>query len=136
MEKNPYTFWEWVQSRMDELDIPSFRRLEIRAGVSNGLISGRKNDMKLPTVDMAIGLCRALRVTWVELWSHAGVIPRRPDDEYPYRDLYFEALENLWDMTPDWKKRDLVVGLRAFIEDRGIYDTEREVELAEGDGAP
>ena len=68
------TFWAWVQERMEELCISSFRELEKRAGFKNGAIGRRKNERKFPTTEMAEGLCRALRVDWVELWSHAGYV--------------------------------------------------------------
>ena len=65
---------------MEEVGISSFRELERRAGVSNGVISSRKNDLKFPTVQMAEGLCRALRVSWVDLWEQAGFVqPLGPD---------------------------------------------------------
>lgn len=72
MRKTVDDFWAWVQERMDSLDIPSIRQLEIRADLANGAISKRLNDLKLPTVEMAEGLCKALRVSWCELWDHAG----------------------------------------------------------------
>lgn len=67
-------FWAWVQERMEELSISSFRELEKKAGFKNGAIGRRKNEHKFPTTEMAEGLCRALRVDWVELWSHAGYV--------------------------------------------------------------
>jgi len=63
---------------MEELEISSFRELERRAGVANGVISSRKNEIKPPTVEMAEGLCQALKVDWVELWTQAGYIARLP----------------------------------------------------------
>lgn len=74
MSKDPYKFWEWVQTRMDEVGISSFRELERRANVANGVINSRKNDLKFPTVEMAEGLCHALKVDWVELWGRAGFV--------------------------------------------------------------
>lgn len=74
MEKKAYNFWEWVQARMTYLEIPSFRELERKAGLSNGSISSRKNDLKLPTVEMAVAMCDALDVTWLELWEQAGIV--------------------------------------------------------------
>ena len=74
MMKNAFTFWEWVEQRMEELGIPSFRQLEKRAGLSTGAINSRKNDLKFPTVEMAEGLCRALNVSWVDLWEQAGYL--------------------------------------------------------------
>jgi transcriptional regulator with XRE-family HTH domain len=61
---------------MDELNISSFRELEKRAGFQNGAVGRRKNERKFPTVEMAEGLCRALRVDWVELWTRAGYMER------------------------------------------------------------
>lgn len=78
MEKNTYNFWEWVGRRMEEMEISSFRELERRAGVANGVISSRKNEIKPPTVEMAEGLCLALKVDWLELWTHAGYIKPLP----------------------------------------------------------
>jgi len=74
MKKTVYEFWDWVEQRMMERDIPSYRQLEAAAGFANGAISRRKNDVKLPTVEMAEGLCHALRVGWCELWAQAGLV--------------------------------------------------------------
>ena len=59
---------------MEYLGISSFRELEKRAGFSNGAINLRKNDLKFPTVEMAEGLCRALQVSWIDLWEKAGYV--------------------------------------------------------------
>jgi len=74
MQKNADGFWTWVQDRMDEIGIVSYRELERRSGVSNGVISSRRNALKFPTVEMAEGLCQALRVSWIELWAKAGFV--------------------------------------------------------------
>ena len=74
MMKDVDAFWRWIEHRMEETGISSFRELERKAGVSTGLISSRKNDLKLPTVQMAEGLCRALQVSWVDLWERAELI--------------------------------------------------------------
>jgi len=72
MQKDVDTFWAWVCDRMEQLDIRSFRELERRASNAPGTISKRRNLARPPTVEMAEGMCSALRVTWEELWSHAG----------------------------------------------------------------
>lgn len=59
---------------MEELEIPSYRELAKRAGVSHGTINALKNQLKPPTVETAEGLCKALRVSWVELWTKAGFV--------------------------------------------------------------
>jgi len=79
---------------MAEVGISSFRELERRAGITNGLVNSRKNDLKFPTVELAEGLCRALRVSWVELWERAGFAERlRADDLTGLDSEIYEALE-------------------------------------------
>lgn len=73
-EKNVDAFWDFVQRRMDHLNISSFRQLEKLSGFENGAIGKRKNEGKFPTVEMAEGMCYALRVDWVELWKRAGFV--------------------------------------------------------------
>jgi len=51
VKKDVYVFWEWVDDRMIEVDIPSYRQLESSAGFANGAIGRRKNDAKFPTVE-------------------------------------------------------------------------------------
>jgi transcriptional regulator with XRE-family HTH domain len=81
MMKDTDAFWQWIERRMEEVGISSFRELERKAGVSTGLISSRKNDLKLPTVQMAEGLCQALQVSWIDLWERAGLIQRLSTDQ-------------------------------------------------------
>ena len=98
MTKDAYTFWQWVQQRMEELGISSFRELERRAGVSNGVINSRKNDLKFPTVEMAERLCRGLRVSWVELWEHAGFVEPQTADQLTGLDVeIYRALQDTED---------------------------------------
>jgi transcriptional regulator with XRE-family HTH domain len=77
MTKDVDAFWDWVDRRSEEVGIVSFRELENRSGFSHGAIGRRKNNHKFPTVEMAEGMCHALKVDWVKLWSHAGFV-----DEY------------------------------------------------------
>lgn len=72
--KNVSAFWEWVEKRMEEVGVPSIRELEKRAGFKTSAILRRKNDLKFPTVEMAEGMCYALKVDWVELWAQAGFV--------------------------------------------------------------
>lgn len=57
------------------------RELEKRAGFTHGSISRRKNDQKLPTTEMAEGMCKALKVSWVELWARAGFVEEYSAEE-------------------------------------------------------
>ena len=72
--KDVSAFWEWVEKRMGEVGISSIRELEKRSGFNTSAILRRKNDLKFPTVEMAEGMCLALKVSWVELWGRAGFI--------------------------------------------------------------
>ncbi len=74
MQKDVDTFWTQVDKRIDQIGITSFRELEKQSGFSPGAIGKRKNQSKLPTVEMAQGMCRALRISWIELWEWAGFI--------------------------------------------------------------
>jgi transcriptional regulator with XRE-family HTH domain len=68
------TFWQWVEKRMEELQITSYRDLAKKAGLSPATITNRKSECKPPTIEIAEGLCHALRVDWVELWTRAGYV--------------------------------------------------------------
>lgn len=70
---NNSEFWAWVENKTDETGI-SFSELERRAGVAKGGMVRRRNEQKIPTVEMAEGMCRALKVDWVEFWGHAGFV--------------------------------------------------------------
>lgn len=74
MQKNVSAFWDWVGKRIDEIGLKSYSELEKRAGSGSGAIIKRKNENKFPTIEMAEGMCYALRVDWVELWTEAGFV--------------------------------------------------------------
>jgi len=76
MMKDVDKFWAWVDERREEVGIRSFRELEKRSGYAPGAIGKRKNAFQFPTVEMAEGMCRALRVSWCELWEKAGFVER------------------------------------------------------------
>ena len=105
------------------MGISSFRELERRAGITNGLVNSRKNDLKFPTVEMAEGLSRALRVSWVELWERAGFAERlRADDLAGLDAEIYESLKG----TSDEFKRAVLSTIRAWwgvFEGRGGADS-------------
>lgn len=105
MEKNVYTFWEWVQYKMNCLGITSFRDLERKAGMSNGSISSRKNNLKLPTVEMAEALRDALHVSWIELWEQAGFVNKI--DPNQLKGLDAEIYQALQGTSDDFKQATL-----------------------------
>ena len=112
MEKNAFAFWEWVQSKMEEEGIASFRELDRKAGMAHGVIGARKNDLKFPTVEMAEGLCRALKVSWVELWSEAGFIERLPTDQLVGLDA---EIHQVLQSTDHKFKRTVLVTVKAWL---------------------
>jgi transcriptional regulator with XRE-family HTH domain len=118
MTKDVYIFWQWVQQRMEYLGIPSFRELEKRAGLSNGAINSRKNDLKFPTVEMAEGLCHALQVSWLDLWEQAGFVQRLNIDELAGLDA--EIYRALQGTGNDFKQTVLktIQAWRAMCENR------------------
>lgn len=83
---------------MEELEISSFRELAKRAGVSNGTINAQKNQLKAPTIETAEGLCRALQVSWVELWTQAGYVPNMDKNQLSSLDAeIYQALQGTGD---------------------------------------
>lgn len=98
MTKDIDKFWEWVDARMIEVDIRSYRQLEKLAGFSHGSIGQRRNDYKLPTVEMAEGMCQALQVGWYELWAHAGFVDSIQADQLIGLDAeIYRALQGVGD---------------------------------------
>lgn len=111
---------------MDELEISSFRELERKANMSNGSISSRKNELKFPTVEMAEGLCRALRVDWVKLWTEAGFMDRLSQAEVSPAPEQLAGLDaeiyfSLKDRSAEFKKA-LLKTAKAW----GLYEDLRE----------
>jgi integrase len=94
MKKDVRAFWKWVDKRAAEVQIESFRKLEGRSGYAPGAIGKRKNASKFPTVEMAEGMCRVLRVSWIELWTQAGFIQSINMDVFSLREhMGHESLE-------------------------------------------
>jgi transcriptional regulator with XRE-family HTH domain len=105
MKKNVQAFWKWVEDRMETLGVPSISQLEDLAGLGGGTINKRKNALRFPTVEMAEGMCRALRVSWSELWEKAGFVDSVREDELTGVDAeIYRALQGRGD---DFKRRVL-----------------------------
>lgn len=95
MDKNLDVFWQWVSQRMEERGIGSYRQLAEMSGVSHGTISQDKNQLKPPSIETAVGLCRALGVDWIELWTRAGYIKMIDKDKLsPVELRIIQALES------------------------------------------
>ena len=97
---------------MAEVGISSFHELERRAGITNGLVNSRKNDLKFPTVETTEGLSRALRVSWVKLWEQAVFAERLGVDDLTGLDAEIhEALKG----TGDEFKRAVLSTIRIWL---------------------
>jgi len=88
---------------MDQLEIRSYRELAKKAGLSHGTINAQKNHGNPLTVQMAEGLCQALKVDWVELWTQAGYIARLPATS-DLKGLDAEIYLALLDKDDDFKR--------------------------------
>lgn len=79
--------------------------------------------LKLPTVEMAEGLCQALRVTWCELWEQAGFVEHITEEDLEGldADIHWELKE-----MPNWFKRRMLELIRLFkvwvVEDRAVRE--------------
>jgi transcriptional regulator with XRE-family HTH domain len=97
-------------------------QLAIKAGVGRSTVtmieSGQREHI---TVDVLAKLAKALDTTPNDILERTGL--KRPS---PGSDPYFEALEAIWEMIPDWKKRDMVMQLRAYVEDHEQHVAEKE----------
>lgn len=99
---------------MEELSIPSYRDLAKRAGVSHGTINAQKNQLKPPSIETAEGLCRALYVSWAELWARAGYIPHI--DPKTLQGVDAEIYEALQLTNDEDFKKAILTSLRTWIE--------------------
>jgi hypothetical protein len=82
----------------------------------------------VPKASVLVALAKALGESPERVLRLAEVLPHRPST----RDPYFETLEMLWELTPDWKKRDIVLQLRAALEEKEREQSERTVGRREG----
>jgi len=61
--------------------------------------------LKPPTVEMAEGLCRALRVSWCELWEQAGFVEHVTKEDL--KEVDAEIYRELEGMPGQFKRRVL-----------------------------
>lgn len=107
---------------MSEVGISSLRELARRSGVSHGTISAYRSDLKPPTVETAEGLCRALKVDWVELWERAGYVSKfRLPPSSDLEGLDAEIYYTLKDRSEEFKKA-LLKTAKAW----GLYEDLKE----------
>jgi len=115
-------FVDWLNDELEKRGW-SYNELGRRADLSSGGVSIVMTERQKPGYQFCIKVALALKDSPERVLRLAGLLPTRPDP-----DPYFEVLENLWDRAPDWKKRDIVVQLRAVLEEQERYDARREVE--------
>ncbi len=117
MMKDVDKFWGWVETRISELKIKSWRQFEKRAGYAPGAIGKRRNNREFPTVEMAEGMCRALQISWTELWFNAGFIMQSVDDSELDRDI---TLRQILDVAKDlsYEEREELLAYAILRRDR------------------
>ena len=113
---------EWV-FRARERKRLSQRQLAELARVSQSTIQSIEANDHVPKAPVLVALAQALGQSPESVLRIAGILPPKAEA----RDPHFEVLETLWDMAPDWKKRDIVMQLRAALEEQ-----ERERAQLEG----
>ena len=114
---------EWVRKTRENKRL-SQRDLAKLAGVSQSSIQSIEARDHVPKAIVLVALAKALGESPEKVLRLADVLPRSSGN----RDPYFETLEILWELTPDWKKRDIVIQLRAAVEEQ---EREREREQRE-----
>lgn len=104
---------------MMQFDIFSIAELERRADVGVGTINKRKLAYELPTIKTATGMCQALRVSWVELWTHAGLVDHISNGQLTGLD--FEIYQIVKDTDDDFKRAVLEsIEIWLAVHKRGI----------------
>ena len=118
---------EWLRQTRESKHL-SQRDLAKLAGISQSSIQSIEARHHVPKASVLVALAKALGESPEKVLRLAEVLPRNPGK----RDPYFETLEILWELTPDWKKRDIVIQLRAALEEQEREQSERMARRREG----
>ena len=119
---------KWLRQTRESKHL-SQRDLAKLAGVSQSSIQSIEARDHVPKAIVLVAVAKALGESPEKVLRLASVLPRSPDT----RDPYFETLEILWELTPDWKKRDIVIQLRAALEEQEREQSERTARRKEGE---
>jgi len=115
----------WLASQLEERGW-SARRLAREMGVSHTNVNNVVNGLTRPDADFCIKVARALTESPEYVLRLGGHLSPHPRD-----DPDFEVIRSLWDKLPRWKKRDIVMQLRAVAEERERYDVQGTEKSAE-----
>lgn len=103
---------EWLEQQLEKREWqPSdlARKVGVHAGTITRILNGERGAGPV--------ICRAIAKALIEpeenIFRFAGLLSPKTRPEDPH----FETLELLWPRLPDWKKQDLIVQMRAAIND-------------------
>ena len=119
-------FATWLADQMRQRDLNNMG-LAHRIGVSDVAVGRWLRGEREPDDESVAKLADHFLVSRSEIYRLLGRLPDPP------RDPYFEVLEELWDMAPDWKKQDIVRSLRAMLQEQKREEAERQVRREEGE---
>jgi transcriptional regulator with XRE-family HTH domain len=114
-------FTTWLAEQMQKRGLNK-SRLGRRIGVSDVAIGRWLRGEREPDDASIAKLADYFLVSRSEIYRLLGRLSDLP------RDPYFEVLASMWDMAPDWKKKDIVRSLRAILEEQ---QRERAVQEAQ-----
>ncbi len=103
-------FPTWLAQQMESHHLNA-SGLSYQLGVSHVAVGRWLRGERQPDDESVAKLARYFKVSTTEIYRHLGRIPERP------RDPYYETLEALWELAPEWKKKDIVNQLRLAVEE-------------------
>jgi transcriptional regulator with XRE-family HTH domain len=73
----PDETWDWLKTRLDELELNSLEQLSELSGIHKGTLSKYFHQIQRPTVNALEPLCVALQVSPNTLLVALGVFPKK-----------------------------------------------------------
>jgi transcriptional regulator with XRE-family HTH domain len=119
-------FETWLAEQMRHRSLNN-TGLGHRIGVSGAAVSRWLRGIRQPDDESIAKLADFFKVSPTEIYRLLGRLSNPP------RDPHFEILESLWEKAPDWKKEDIVLQLRAVLEQQERDRAAREARRAEGE---
>jgi transcriptional regulator with XRE-family HTH domain len=119
-------FETWLAEEMRQRSLNN-SGLGRKIGVSGAAVSRWLRGVRQPDEESIAKLAGFLKVSPTEIYRLLGRLTDPP------RDPYFEILESLWEKAPDWKKQDIVLQLRAVLQEQERERAVREARRVEGE---
>lgn len=119
---------EWVRN---ELKAREWRNADLarHGDIPESTISRVLNAERSPGLAFWRGVARAFSLSEETVLARVGLLSLKAEHD----DLYLDTLETLWERIPDWKRRDLIVHVRAFVEDFERREAERAAKRKLGE---